>query len=211
MPNWCYNHLQVSGKKEILADFISKTIVPAKEDDEFVMRFTFDILHPIPEALKGETSPLQKIKNETEKQYKKRIAENVRLYGAEDWYKWSLNNWGTKWNATHTYIDVMEDEELIVNFDTAWSPPIDFFHKIIPMYPELRFEWIIGEESQAFCGKFIAENGEFIFDEAGEYLYEDENGKKVIYDSSKQCWKYEDSGKLIKNEDFYPVIVNPYF
>jgi len=34
MPNWCYNHLQVSGKKEILADFISKTIVHAKEDDE---------------------------------------------------------------------------------------------------------------------------------------------------------------------------------
>lgn len=81
MPNWCYNHLQVSGKKEILADFISKTIVPAKEDDEFVMRFTFDILDPMPEALKGTTSPLQKIENETEKQYKKRIEENVRLYG----------------------------------------------------------------------------------------------------------------------------------
>lgn len=210
MPNWCYNHLQVSGKKEILADFTSKTIVHAKEDDEYVMKFTFNILHPTPKALEGECSPLRKLEGEDDTQYKERMAENVRLYGAEDWYRWHLDNWGTKWDSAHTYIDTMEDEELIVNFDTAWSPPIDFFHKIFPMYPELRFEWIIGEESQQYCGKIIAEGGEIVFDESGEYIYQDEDGKPVIYDPTKRCWKYEKSGELIEDDDFYPIDINPY-
>ena len=34
MPNWCYNSLCVSGNKEILADFVSKTLVPCNMSSE---------------------------------------------------------------------------------------------------------------------------------------------------------------------------------
>ena len=78
------------------------------------------------------------------------------------------------------------------------------------MYPELSFEWIIGEESHAYCGKIIAESGKIIFEEWGEYLYEDENGTPVIYDPSALCWKYKESGELIEDDDFYPIDINPF-
>ena len=68
MPNWCYNSLCVSGNKEILADFVSKTLVPcnmsSEEEYDESHRFTFDILHPLPKALEGTTSPLRKLEGE---------------------------------------------------------------------------------------------------------------------------------------------------
>ena len=29
----------------------------------------------------------------------KRAFENIQNYGAPTWYEWSIDNWGTKWNA----------------------------------------------------------------------------------------------------------------
>lgn len=47
---------------------------------------------------------------------------NIKRYGERDWYDWSIENWGTKWNAGDTvvYSDFIE-------FQTAWSTPIPVF------------------------------------------------------------------------------------
>lgn len=44
---------------------------------------------------------------------------NFKKYGFVDWYKWSQEVWGTKWNAYNT---IMYDDEA-VEFDTAWCMP----------------------------------------------------------------------------------------
>lgn len=47
-------------------------------------------------------------------------------------YDWSVENWGTKWEASiHEYW--IEDGHLYVSFDTAWSPPTSFYEKIFEM------------------------------------------------------------------------------
>jgi hypothetical protein len=213
MPNWCYNSLCVSGNKEILADFVSKTLVPcnmsSEEEYDESHRFTFNILHPTPKALEGNTSPLRKLEGEDDTQFKERMAENVRLYGADDWYRWHLDNWGTKWDASSTSVEQLDETNFNVQFHTAWSPPIDWFEKIIPMYPQLEFDLIFDEESQDFCGRMTSIEGETDL-QVGKPYFTDEEDNRVIYDMDEGKWKYEDSGQLIDDEDFYPIDVNPY-
>jgi len=43
-----------------------------------------------------------------------------------DWYSWNVNNWGTKWDTGVNIID-QSDNEIVLSFDTAWSPPIGFY------------------------------------------------------------------------------------
>jgi hypothetical protein len=213
MPNWCYNSLCVSGEKEILAEFVSKTLVPcnmsSEEEYDESHRFTFNILHPLPKALEGGFSPLPKLEGENDIQYKERMAENVRLYGAEDWYDWNRYNWGTKWDASSTCIEELDDNNFDLKFNTAWSPPIYWFEKVIPMYPQLEFDLIFDEESQDYCGRMTGREGEIDL-QVGKPYFTDHEEKRVIYDISKGKWKYEDSGQLIDDEDFYPIDVNPY-
>ena len=51
---------------------------------------------------------------------------------ASGWYDWCVENWGTKWDIKYEYLEVEDDDTLIVKFDTAWSPPdkvFDAMHK----------------------------------------------------------------------------------
>lgn len=54
-------------------------------------------------------------------------------YGHIDWYTWSCENWGTKWNACDTYID---DKKMMISFDTAWSRPCGIYKKIAEDNPD---------------------------------------------------------------------------
>ena len=47
---------------------------------------------------------------------------NIKRYGERDWYDWSIENWGTKWNAGDTVVD-----SDVIEFQTAWSTPIPVF------------------------------------------------------------------------------------
>jgi hypothetical protein len=53
----------------------------------------------------------------------------------DDWYEWSITNWGTKWDITGGYYD--EDDmdtdytRLSMSFETAWGPPEEIYNLII--------------------------------------------------------------------------------
>lgn len=48
---------------------------------------------------------------------------NRERFGAPTWFEWSIENWGTKWNACHTEIADLGGAWRAVTFDTAWCPP----------------------------------------------------------------------------------------
>ena len=77
----------------------------------------------MPKALKGTTSPTQK---GDEKKALKRLAK----YGAENWYDWACNNWGTKWNSVDTEIIEDERDGLTYSFNTAWDCPREVVEKL---------------------------------------------------------------------------------
>jgi len=65
-----------------------------------------------------------------------------KIYGKNNWYDWSIDNWGTKWNAYESYDDCDKEElnkwekfiECELFFFTAWSAPIPIYNKIYKKY-----------------------------------------------------------------------------
>ena len=43
------------------------------------------------------------------------------------WYWWRVNNWGTKWDINLYHHGWNDDYEVVLGFDTAWSPPIPVY------------------------------------------------------------------------------------
>ncbi len=66
---------------------------------------------------------------------------NILQYGHPTWYEWSINNWGTKWNAYDCVEydqEPKEIEEIFLN--TAWSAPHPILDKLASMYPDIEIE-----------------------------------------------------------------------
>jgi hypothetical protein len=94
----------------------------------------------------------------------------------DDWYDWSIQNWGTKWDVSETH----EDENGYICFDTAWSTPIELINYLSEKYPDLVFEVQYADEDLGNnCGMYKLSNG-------CELDY-------VIYDIEKSCeiWGYD--------------------
>ena len=74
----------------------------------------------------------------------KQIFLNMQLYNAPTWYEWSIDNWGTKWNA-YDCIEIKDAAEARKElcFNTAWSAPHPILSKLAQMYPdvEIEHEW----------------------------------------------------------------------
>lgn len=67
----------------------------------------------------------------------KKWYENQKNYKYFDWYEWSIDNWGCKWDACESSIDMAEnDNHIHINFRTAWSTPFEFFKRLSAAYPE---------------------------------------------------------------------------
>ena len=176
MPNWCSNHLEISGNKEVI-EKIKKGI---HNNDGL-----FKLFYPVPEELNYTVGyPPSK----TDEQ----IAELVKKYGATDWYDWSLKNWGCKWDARDIEIEESGDDNLLyLIFDTPWSPPIDFYTKLANEY-KVEITATYTEEGMSFCGKWqstVKDNEVFIREDSHDTghlqkevlsLYTEQNKDKQV-------------------------------
>lgn len=89
---------------------------------------------------------------------------NILQYGYADWYDWSCNVWGTKWNSTETY--VIDDNN--VEFETAWSTPYGVLQELSKKY-NTRVEVEYADEDMGNnCGRLVFENGNEIDYEVGD-------------------------------------------
>lgn len=158
MPNWVLNKLSVDNE-----DDYEKIIDKLTTDNEV----DFNNIIPMPDYIyKGNLGP-----------------EERRLYGENNWYDWSINNWGVKWNASNTY--VLNDG---IYFDTPWSGVPELMHELSQMFPNSTIEYKFASEDMFMnTGKFIF-NGENIQGgyhnwNYGSYkLYNDLWGKDPYYD-----------------------------
>lgn len=114
-------------------------------------------------------------------------ADNIYNYGAMDWYQWSLDNWGTKWNA---YDGSMINEDTIT-FNSAWDPPIPVLKELSALYPydEISLEFMSEDIGYAGSAHFLdgdmieleqypmySDKHRQLFNEAYGYDYMDEEG-----------------------------------
>ena len=61
--------------------------------------------------------------------YADAISKNIANFGYPTWLEWSYANWGTKWDVTDPTI-IKKGNQIEIEFDTAWSPPIPIFEYI---------------------------------------------------------------------------------
>lgn len=102
MPNWCNNTLTISHED---ADVIDNLMAQVRADGDGRL---FQHIKPMPEELRDTTSPSD----------------------SPNWYDWSCQNWGTKWDACHMSWNQLDEHTVAFDFDTAWSPPFGVYEEL---------------------------------------------------------------------------------
>lgn len=137
MPNWCSNELTIVGKPKMLNKLLKQIATTQSEGDEAL--FDFEKVVPMPTGA--------------------------------DWYEWRVENWGTKWNASDVmflndgewsekYDDTCwEGGDLVINFQTAWSPPVPVLSQLSKDNPKVTITHKFTEEGMAFYGTYIYRKG----------------------------------------------------
>lgn len=78
-------------------------------------------------------------------------------YGRNNWYDWSIEHWGTKWNA---YDGSYNEFEKCITFDTAWAMPSKIIVALSEMFPDVEFYVEYADEDVGHnCGFFTIKNG----------------------------------------------------
>jgi len=72
------------------------------------------------------------------------------------WYDWRLQHWGTKWDIYNATCDRMDANTLVLSFDTAWSPPIPIYDKLVDMGFEVNARYL--DEGWLYVGEYIDGN-----------------------------------------------------
>ena len=135
MPNWCNNKATITVPNHQTALGIldastatSKTRVPGTLLDAIEARDSqlFNTFHPIPLEVDG----------------------NILL----NWYDWCCANWGTKWEPNIACVTLLDPCTVEICFDTAWSPPIEWFTYVGKTYG---WEWslVYIECGMGFAGR----------------------------------------------------------
>jgi hypothetical protein len=80
--------------------------------------------------------------------------------GYHDWYTWSLDNWGVKWDAVRPTVkfDLLT---ITLCFDSPWGCPEHFVRELSKLYPDATFEMISGSIENDCHYEFTCENGKF--------------------------------------------------
>jgi Ferredoxin-like domain in Api92-like protein len=135
MPNWCNNILTVYGPEADIKDFRQKAIghSPWSTAAELVSEkpnpLNFHSLVPVPhEVLKAG-------------------------YGKAG-YDWEKSNWGCTWGSCHTELVDEDKGWLVYQFDSAWSPPMEFIEAAAKLWPTLTL--IMEYEELGMCFKGLA-------------------------------------------------------
>tara|TARA_R100000988_G_scaffold103400_2_gene82176 strand:+ start:1819 stop:2544 length:726 start_codon:yes stop_codon:yes gene_type:complete len=108
-----------------------------------------EYIKPMPNELWDTSSPASIISEKEYQDQQKKIDSGEKVFnkgltkqmsddfkarfGADNWYLWALNNWGTKWGCYDSEMDGKS-----IRFTTAWSPldvkMIEEFAKLVPTF-----------------------------------------------------------------------------
>lgn len=87
------------------------------------------------------------------------------LLEGDGWYNWNVTNWGTKWDVDLENVERVDPNTLTASFDSAWSPPIEAYQKLVEMGFEIEAKFY--EPGMAFCGTYDSEYGENTYELSG--------------------------------------------
>ena len=123
------------------------------------------------------------------------MKEMEQYPGDKNWYDWSINNWGTKWNA-YGYDYLPQKEDALV-FNTAWSSVPKVISALSEKYPEVTMDYCWADEDfGSNTGRLQFKNGEVI----DGYIPADQSPEAYEFAAAIQDASLEDFG-LTKDPD----------
>jgi hypothetical protein len=147
-------------------------IVRAKEAatrGEFLQEFI-----PCPKELKDTIAGSVGDADE-QKKLVERTQLNIKNHGYGNWYDFCVAEWGTKWDIKADGDIFQEgDNDISFTFDSAWSPPITAYERLVEQGFEVRATYY--EPGMCFCG--VWEDG---YDDFYDYssMSADEVGENI--------------------------------
>lgn len=159
MPNWCNNTLELAHEDPAMLERARVAFNEGKLCNEFV---------PVPESLHivagcvGDPDEQKKLEEDT--------ARNREVHGYGNWYDYCVNEWGTKWDVGGDGMTAeMENGQLVMSFDSAWSPPVAFYEKMLDLGFEVRAYYYEG--GMNFAG---------VWDNGDDDFYELEGSSEAV-------------------------------
>jgi hypothetical protein len=143
MPNWCNNHLTITGDKKNLdrIKFYLEDI--EKKDDSSPGIFM---------ALVGRDQSI-----------------SLTEYEHGGWYDSNVEYWGCKWDVSYAEANInYGDDSITMSFDSAWSPPVRFIERLGELF-DVSCELYYEEPGCDFCGKSFFNNEDGLIEE--DYTY----------------------------------------
>ena len=171
MPNWCFNKVTFTGTSGDMENLVAQLASEAS-------LFDFNKVIPMPVELAGNASPVKAFKTKAEvDEYNNRKLPGgfevgkaithakhkalLKKYGYAEWYSWSTDVWGCKWNNGQD-VEVEDDrdngcfihDEISVSyrFDTPWGPPEGIYLALKEQFPEVYISWFYDEPGMEFSG-----------------------------------------------------------
>ena len=174
MPNWCENQLTVQvgsslddkQQKEALKQMkeFNKIALSNNEnnedEDSSYVNGLFNKFIPEPPEMKDIHSGACTIDGKQHRVWREVDGKNIPLtdedelmakYGATNLYDWHCQNYGCKWD-TGAYMSDCDDEYSRFEFETPWSPPIQFLEHLAARFPLLHISCKYEEEGMGFMG-----------------------------------------------------------
>lgn len=191
MPNHITNRLKFTGSKKDITQLLKGIKGKRTKDDDHHTEISIDFnkILPMPKSLNITSGSLGETAHEllfgykpkfdfmsTEEKQRRFTAlpedkrkesvllalqyqSNLEKYGHTTWYDWALDNWGTKWNA-YDQSKISDNE---IQFDTAWSAPIDLMRQLSAKYPTVEIEHTYADEdSGSNVGIITYKDGEIV-------------------------------------------------
>lgn len=145
MPNWCLNKLTVSHTDKSAMDRFVAAYNKGQTCQEFI---------PEPANLKEDNA-----------------------LDPDGWYMWRIRNWHTKWDIgadedtdhaeRYGLRATVVGNEASCSFDSAWSPPIGLYNKLVELGYKVQASYF--EPGMSFCGIYTDGHDNYI-----EYHSKDE-------------------------------------
>jgi hypothetical protein len=115
---------------------------------------TLNISHSDKTKIDKLEAELSKLNEEGRSQAE--LFEHFRPNPSGEWnYMWSVENWGTKWDASIIDWERLDDESMVIYFETAWGPPIALYNFLVE--DDWNIEAFYHEPGMCFAG--VYDNG----------------------------------------------------
>ena len=192
MPNWCYNHLTITGDKKNLDRIKFHLEDIEKKDNQSPGVFM---------ALVGRDQSIE-----------------LNEYEHGGWYQANIDYWGCKWDVSYDESGLdYTDDSITMSFNSAYSPPVPFIQHLGRLF-NVQCELYYEEPSCDFCGKSYFNNedglteedytyneGRFVFDKDnffesidGDIEYLIESDEDVTFESVKEMFSFITGDKDLK-------------